>query len=105
MVGSLAALAILWQIIAELLQNRYLPTPVAVFDVLLREAENGELWKHTSATLLRVFFAFVISMFIGTAIGLLIWLYISAFIVIVGADVNAELEKQAIGTESLAPSA
>jgi len=42
---------------------------------------------------------------LGTAIGLLIWLYISAFIVIVGADVNAELEKQAIGTESLSPSA
>jgi len=33
---------------------------------------------------------------LGTAIGLLIWLYISAFIVIVGADVNAELEKQAL---------
>ncbi len=32
---------------------------------------------------------------LGTAIGLLIWLYISAFIVIVGADVNAELERQA----------
>ena len=45
MVGSLVVLAILWQIIAELLQNRYLPTPVAVFDVLMREAENGELWK------------------------------------------------------------
>ena len=42
---------------------------------------------------------------LGTAIGLLIWLYISAFIVIVGADVNAELEKQAIGTTSLPPSA
>jgi membrane protein len=41
---------------------------------------------------------------LGTAIGLLIWLYISAFIVIVGADVNAELEKQAVGTESLPPS-
>ena len=78
MVGSLAALAFLWQIIAELLQNRYLPTPVAVFDVLLREAENGELWKHTSATLLRVFFAFVISMFIGTAIGLLLGRYKTA---------------------------
>ncbi len=42
---------------------------------------------------------------LGTAIGLLIWLYISAFIVMVGADLNAELEKQAIGTEALPPSA
>jgi len=40
---------------------------------------------------------------LGTAIGLLIWLYISAFIVIVGADVNAELEKQATGDTKAAP--
>jgi membrane protein len=40
---------------------------------------------------------------LGTAIGLLIWLYISAFIVIVGADVNAELEKQAMGGAKAAP--
>jgi NitT/TauT family transport system permease protein len=78
LVGSLLVFAILWQIIAEFLQNRYLPTPVAVFDVLMREARNGELWKHTSATLLRVFFAFVISMFIGTAIGLVLGRYKTA---------------------------
>jgi membrane protein len=40
---------------------------------------------------------------LGTAIGLLIWLYISAFIVIVGADVNAELEKQAMDGAKAAP--
>jgi membrane protein len=40
---------------------------------------------------------------LGTAIGLLIWLYISAFIVIVGADMNAELEKQARGGHKAAP--
>jgi membrane protein len=42
---------------------------------------------------------------LGTAIGLLIWLYISAFIVIVGADVNAELEKQAMGAKAACDSA
>jgi membrane protein len=40
---------------------------------------------------------------LGTAIGLLIWLYISAFIVIAGADVNAELEKQATAGAMPAP--
>lgn len=69
-VGSLAVLVAVWYLIAVLIQNRYLPTPLTVFDVMLREAANGELWKHTSATLARVAIAFVVSMFIGTAIGL-----------------------------------
>jgi NitT/TauT family transport system permease protein len=70
MAVSLLVLALLWQILAVLLQNKYLPTPIAVFDVLLREGASGELWRHTSATLVRVALAFIISMFIGTAIGL-----------------------------------
>lgn len=70
MAGSLLVLALLWQIIAVFADSRYLPTPLAVIDVLLREAANGDLWKHTSATLLRVAIAFVVSMIIGTAIGL-----------------------------------
>jgi NitT/TauT family transport system permease protein len=70
MAGSLLVFAVFWQILAVALQNKYLPTPLVVFDVLLREAASGELWKHTSATLLRVAVAFVVSMFIGTAIGL-----------------------------------
>jgi NitT/TauT family transport system permease protein len=70
MAGSLLVFAILWQILAVYLQNKYLPTPVAVFDVLWREGASGDLWKHTSATLARVAVAFVVSMFIGTAIGL-----------------------------------
>lgn len=70
MAGSLVVFAVLWQIAAVLLQNQYLPTPVAVFDVIVREAESGDLWRHIGATLMRVAVAFVISMFIGSAIGL-----------------------------------
>ncbi len=70
MAGSLLVFAIFWQILADVLQNKYLPTPLTVFDVLLREGASGALWEHTSATLIRVAFAFVVSMFIGTAIGL-----------------------------------
>lgn len=69
-VGSLVVFVVFWHVLSVLIQNRYLPTPATVFDVMLREAENGQLWKHTSATLVRVAFAFVVSMFIGTAIGL-----------------------------------
>ena len=78
MAGSLLVLALFWQIIAVIAQNKYLPTPMAVFDVLGREAANGDLWKHTSATLARVAVAFVVSMFIGTAIGLVLGRYRTA---------------------------
>lgn len=78
MAGSLIVFGLFWQVLADILQNRYLPTPVAVFEVMLREARNGDLWKHTSATLWRVAVAFVISMFIGTAIGLALGKYKTA---------------------------
>src|SRR6185437_1457715 len=78
MVGSLLVFGIFWQVLADLLQNRYLPTPIAVFEIMGREAANGELWKHTSATLWRVAVAFVVSMFIGTAIGMTLGRYKTA---------------------------
>lgn len=78
MAGSLLALAVLWQIIALYANNRYLPTPLVVFDVLGREGANGNLWKDTSATLLRVAVAFVVSMIIGTAIGVYLGRYRTA---------------------------
>jgi len=78
MAGSLLVFGLFWQILADILQNRYLPTPVVVFDVMLREARSGDLWKHISATLVRVAIAFIISMFIGTAIGLALGRYKTA---------------------------
>ncbi len=78
MVGSLLTLVLLWHLLAVILQNKYLPTPVEVVDVLAREAGNGDLVKHIVATLMRVAAAFVISMLIGTAIGLALGLYRTA---------------------------
>lgn len=68
--GSLLVFVVLWHVTSEVLQNRYFPSPVAIFDALVREAKTGDLWRHIGATLIRVAFAFVISMFIGSAIGL-----------------------------------
>ncbi len=70
MLGSLLAFGVLWHVIAIVIENKYLPTPLTVFDVLLREAANGDLWVHILATLGRVAIAFVVAMFIGSAIGL-----------------------------------
>lgn len=68
--GSLLVFVALWQVAAGVLQNKYFPSPAAIFDVMLREAANGDLWLHIGATLVRVILAFVVSMFIGSAIGL-----------------------------------
>jgi NitT/TauT family transport system permease protein len=70
MLGSLAVFVGLWHVIAIIAANQYLPTPLAVFDVLAREAGTGDRWLHISATLVRVAAAFIIAMLIGSAIGL-----------------------------------
>ena len=68
--GSLLALIAVWHFAAVIADNKYAPGPAAVFEVLGREAANGELWRHIAVTLMRVAFAFVIAMAIGSAIGL-----------------------------------
>ena len=70
--GSLFVLGVLWQIAADFVQNRYFPSPAAVFAVLRQEAMAGELFAHVGATLERVALAFAIAMLIGSSIGLLL---------------------------------
>ena len=72
---SLLALVALWELAALIAQSRYLPGPIAVFDVMVREARAGELWGNIGATLIRVAFSFVIAMFIGSAIGVALGRY------------------------------
>ena len=72
---SLLALIGLWEFAALIAQSRYLPGPIAVFDVMVREAKAGELWGNIGATLIRVAFSFVIAMFIGSAIGVALGRY------------------------------
>jgi NitT/TauT family transport system permease protein len=68
--ASLAALIALWEIIALIAASRYLPGPLAVVEVMAREAKAGELWGNIGATLSRVAFSFVVAMCIGSAIGI-----------------------------------
>lgn len=67
--ASLAALVALWEVAALIAASRYLPGPLTVVEVMMREAKAGELWGNIGATLLRVAFSFVVAMFIGSAIG------------------------------------
>jgi NitT/TauT family transport system permease protein len=68
--GSLLVLVAIWEVASLIAASRYLPGPVAVVEVMAREARSGELWSNIAATLIRVAFSFVIAMFIGSAIGL-----------------------------------
>jgi NitT/TauT family transport system permease protein len=72
---SLLALIALWELAAVIAQSRYLPGPMTVVDVMVREAQAGELWGNIAATLIRVAFSFVVAMFIGSAIGLALGRY------------------------------
>jgi NitT/TauT family transport system permease protein len=69
-VVSIAALLLLWQVAADLIGDRTLPTPMAVVIVLEREFENGVLIYHLAVTLARVAVSFVLALLIGSAIGI-----------------------------------
>jgi NitT/TauT family transport system permease protein len=67
---SLVLFILLWQGLANLLNNPTLPTPWAVLTILLDEINSGQLTHHLSATMSRLAFSFCISMFLGCAIGI-----------------------------------
>ena len=48
-----------------------LPTPVAVWQVLVAESASGDLWYHMANTLRRVALAFTLAMAVGMALGIL----------------------------------
>lgn len=66
---SLVGLALLWQLAAVLVHSDLLPTPVQVLLSVIAHIRSGELPYNLAITLARVAVAFVLSMGIGTAIG------------------------------------
>jgi len=72
---SLGILVVVWELVSLIAASRYMPGPVEVVNVMIREARTGELWTNITATLIRVAFSFVVAMFIGSAIGLALGRY------------------------------
>lgn len=68
---SLLGFAIIWQISAVVLNSELLPTPIAVVVSMWEHLQSGELLQHLGITLIRVLISFVVAMFIGVAIGML----------------------------------
>ncbi len=61
-----------WHLMAVNLDNRTLPTPLAVFNVFWEHCQNGKLPFHLAATLLRLAVSFTIAMLLGCAIGIIL---------------------------------
>ncbi len=61
---------VIWQLAAFLVDNRVLPTPLAVLQRLFTDVSSGELLENLWITLVRVAFSFSFAMLLGTAIGL-----------------------------------
>jgi ABC-type nitrate/sulfonate/bicarbonate transport system permease component len=75
-IGSPVALLVIWQLMSwlEMLDARFIPSPITIFEggvVLIR---SGELWTHLSVSLLRLAAGFVLGTIPGIAIGLLMGL-------------------------------
>lgn len=67
---SLALFVVIWQIVAGAVDDRILPGPAAVLDVLWLDSRSGELPYHVGVTLARVAVSFALAMIIGSSIGL-----------------------------------
>ena len=67
----LAALLVVWQVVATWLNDPILPSPIAVADKIVEHFNQGELLSHLGITLLRVFAAFFIAMAVGSIVGIL----------------------------------
>ena len=70
--ASLVLLLVLWHLLASYLNDKTLPTPWLVGEVMYREIANGELPFHLGMTLFRLFTSFFIAMSLGCAIGIVL---------------------------------
>jgi NitT/TauT family transport system permease protein len=68
---SFALFLAIWWTAALFVGGAKLPSPPAVLNVMVAEAESGALFLHLGATLARVALAFVLAMSLGSAIGYL----------------------------------
>ena len=69
-IGSVALFVAVWQVAADAVHSRLLPSASAVFVVLAQECIHGPLLFHLGITLARVAAAFTVAMVVGMAIGI-----------------------------------
>ncbi len=69
-IGSIALFLAVWQVVAEAIHSRLLPSASAVLVALAEESVHGPLLFNLGITLARVAAAFAVAMVVGTAIGI-----------------------------------
>ena len=69
-IASILIFFAIWQLCSIFLDVELLPGPKDVYEKILIETEDNELFYHTAITLKRVFLSFVIAMLIGTFFGI-----------------------------------
>ena len=76
-VAGFVVLLALWQIVTStgLMSPIFLPSPARVVRALWDLAVSGDLWRHMSASLLRIGYGWVIGTVCGVAVGLIIGLF------------------------------
>ena len=68
---SFVLLLALWEFVALVSDKTIFPSLINIFETLISEISEGELFFHLGMTLYRVFVAFFFAMIIGTFIGIL----------------------------------
>ncbi len=69
-IASILLFFCLWQVSSIIIEVDLLPGPKEVFNKIILETENNEIYYHTAITLKRVFLSFLIAMFVGTFFGI-----------------------------------
>jgi NitT/TauT family transport system permease protein len=69
---ALVALVVVWQLLAVLLNQRILPTPVTVAGTLVKEVTQGSLMIHFGASLWRVLASMLLSVALAAPAGLVL---------------------------------
>jgi NitT/TauT family transport system permease protein len=79
-VATLLGLVALWQLAASagLIKSMFLPPPIAIGVALWHLAISGELWRHLSASLMRLGIGWIVGTIFGIGMGLAVGLW-SAF--------------------------
>jgi len=75
-IGSPVALLVLWQILSwlKVLDARFIPSPLTIFEGGIVLIRSGELWTHLSVSLWRLAAGFVVGAVPGIALGLIMGL-------------------------------
>lgn len=75
-IASPVALLVVWQVLSwfKVLDARFIPSPITIFESGIVLIRSGELWTHLSASLWRLVAGFLLGTIPGIAIGLLMGL-------------------------------